>query len=192
MLVSTANRAAENNEAKGPLAALPSPPGPHIEKIKALGDNQWLDLGAPAPDPKWGKARGRSWSSNMPFAPDVCGMFVFGEGVHAYVKPDGHYMNDLWFYDVNAHRWICLYSGIEVKTIVQRIEEGELTVDANRLLVDRRGQPLPPLLIHAYGYLAYNPDARKLAFFGDQFGNYFTTGERGVFAKANKLFQERR
>src|SRR5205809_4346412 len=91
---------------KGPLAERPSRPGPHIEKIKALGDNEWLELGAPAPDPKWGKARGRSWSSNMPFAPDLRGGFVFGEGVHAYTKPDGRYMNDLWFYDANAHRWV--------------------------------------------------------------------------------------
>src|SRR5437016_1507631 len=78
---------------KGPLAALPSQPGPHIEKIKALGDNEWLHLGSPAADPKWGKARGRSWSSNQPAAPNIRGGFVFAEGVHAYVKPDGHYMN---------------------------------------------------------------------------------------------------
>ena len=45
---------------KGPLAGPPSPPGPHIDKIKALGDNEWLSLGSPAADPKWGKARGRS------------------------------------------------------------------------------------------------------------------------------------
>src|SRR4051794_4411447 len=71
-------------DGKGPLAAMPSPAGPHVEKIKALGDNQWLDLGSPAADPKWGKARGRSWGSNMPAAPDVRGAFVFAEGVHAY------------------------------------------------------------------------------------------------------------
>ena len=53
----------------GPLADLPGAPGPHIEKIKALGDNEWLNLGPPAADPQWGKARGRSWSSNMPAAP---------------------------------------------------------------------------------------------------------------------------
>ena len=54
---------------QGQLAGMPSKLGPHIEKIKALADNQWLNLGPPAADPKWGKARGRSWSSNMPFAP---------------------------------------------------------------------------------------------------------------------------
>lgn len=45
------------------VLAAPSAPGKHLDKIKALRDGQWLDLGAPAPDPKWGKARGRSWCS---------------------------------------------------------------------------------------------------------------------------------
>jgi hypothetical protein len=177
---------------KGILAAPPSQPGPHIEKIKALGDNQWLNLGSPAADLKWGRARGRSWSSNMPSAAELRGAFVFAEGVHAYVKPDGHYMNDLWFYDINGHRWVCLYPGIEVKTIVQRIKDKDLTVADNGLMVDKEGQPLPPLVIHAYGYLGYDPDQRKLALFGSQFGNYFTTGAGGVFEEANKLYQEQR
>jgi hypothetical protein len=65
------------------LAAVPSKPGEAITKLKALGDNQWLMLGVPAEDPKWGRARGRSWSCTMPFAPDLHGAFLFGEGVHA-------------------------------------------------------------------------------------------------------------
>jgi len=194
-IVSAAN-AADTNEsprqAKGPLAGLPSQPGLHVEKIKSLGDNAWLSLGSPAPDEKWGKARGRSWSSNMPGAADLGGAFVFAEGVHAYVKPDGHYMNDIWFYDIYAHRWICLYPGIDVKTLAPRIKDKDLTLDDRGLLVDKAGQPLPPLLIHAYGYLGYDPDKRKFAFFGDQFGNYFTTGKGGVFEEANLLFQELR
>jgi hypothetical protein len=187
-----AEAAPAKEERQGPLAALPSKPGPHVEKIKALGDNEWLNLGSPAPDPKWGKARGRSWSSNMPFSADLRGGFVFGEGVHAYVKPDGRYMNDLWFYDIPGHRWICLYPGIEVKAIARQIKEGELKLSMDGLLVDHDGQPLLPLLIHAYGYLGYDPERRKLAFFGSQFGNYFTTGKGGVFEEANRLFQEQR
>jgi hypothetical protein len=177
---------------QSPLAALPGTPGPHIDKIKALGDNQWLALGVPAADPKWGKARGRAWSSNMPGAADVRGAFVFGEGVHAFVKPDGHYMNDLWFYDVNGHRWICLYPGIEVKTLAQKIKDKKLVVDERGLLVDKEGQPVPPLLIHAYGFLGYDPGQRKFLTFGSQLGNYFTTGKGGVFEEAYKLFQEQR
>jgi hypothetical protein len=183
---------ASADEPKGPLVNLPSKPGVHVEKIKALGDNEWLSLGTPAADPKWGKARGRSWSSNQPFAPELRGGFVFAEGVHAYTKPDGRYMNDLWFYDVNANRWVCVYPGIEVKTIAQRIKDKELTLNADGLLVEKDGQPLPPLLIHAYGYLGYDPDRRKFVTFGHQFGNYFTTGKGGVFEEANKLYQELR
>ena len=57
-LASTAS--GQDKARKGPLADLPSKPGAHLDKIKALGDNQWVNLGAPAADPKWGKARGRS------------------------------------------------------------------------------------------------------------------------------------
>jgi len=128
----------------------------------------------------------------MPSAPDLGGGFVFGEGVHGYVKPGGRYMNDLWFYDARAHRWVCLYPGIDVKKIARRIKDGELTVNADGLLVEKDGQPLPPLLIHAYGYLGYDPGRRQLAFFGSQFGNYFTTGKGAVFEEANRLFEDQR
>src|SRR3989442_8386516 len=86
---------------QGPLAGLPSAAGPHIEKIKALGDNQWLNLGSPAADPKWGKARGRSWCPHMPYAPELKAAFLCGEGVHDFIKPDGRSMNDLFAYEVN-------------------------------------------------------------------------------------------
>jgi hypothetical protein len=101
------------------------------------------------------------------FAPG--GAFVFAEGVHAFVKPDGHYMNEVWFYDIRGHRWICLYPGIEVKAIAQRIKDKDLIVNGDGLLVDREGQPLPPLLIHAYGYLSYDPAERKFVHFGSRF-----------------------
>ena len=67
-----------------PLAGLPSAPGPHIDKIKALPDNTWLNLGSPAADRKWGKGRGRSWSAHMAYAPDLKAAFLFGEGVHCW------------------------------------------------------------------------------------------------------------
>lgn len=178
--------------ANAPLAEMPSPPGPHMPKIAALGDNEWLALGAPEADPRWGSARGRSWSSNQPVASNLGGMFVFAEGVHAFVKPDQHYMNDLWFYDINAHRWLCLYPGIDTRTIVQDIRNQTLTISDDGVLVRNDGEPLPPLLIHAYGYLGYDPERKKFLTLGRQFGNYFTTGEGGVFEEANRLFQEQR
>ena len=154
---------------KGPLAALPSAPGPHIAKIKALGDNQWLNLGAPAADPKWGKARGSSWGAKaLIFAPDVQGAFLFGEGQHAFVKPDGHVMDDLWFYDINAHAWICLYPGTNTKTFNQRVKDKELKIDGHGRMVDSDGQPIPVHpLVHAWGYLTYDSDRKKFAFFAN-------------------------
>src|SRR6516162_2312797 len=85
---STLLEADEKSQVKGPLFGLPSKPGRHIEKITSLGDNSWLELGSPAADPKWGKARGRSWACKIPLAPELRGAFLFGEGVHGYVKPD--------------------------------------------------------------------------------------------------------
>jgi hypothetical protein len=58
---------------EAPLANLPSQPAEHIAKIEALGDDSWLRPGEPAADPKWGRARGRSWTAKMPYAADLRG-----------------------------------------------------------------------------------------------------------------------
>ena len=68
--------AGQSPERRGPLSALPSRPGPHVDKIKALKDNSWLELGPPTADPKWGRARGRSWTSQMPLAAELPGAFL--------------------------------------------------------------------------------------------------------------------
>src|ERR1700678_2160536 len=128
---------AQETAKNGLLADLPSKPGKHIEKIKGLGDNEWLNLGVPAADPKWGKARGSAWGAKaLMLAPDLRGAFLFGEGVHAYVKPDGHIMDDLWFYDINTHAWICLHPGMNTKTFTQRVKDKQLLIDDNGQLID--------------------------------------------------------
>src|ERR1700722_5153480 len=129
---------------KGPLAELPSKQGTHIEKIKAMSDNEWLNLGVPAADPKWGKARGSAWGAKaLILAPDKRGAFLFGEGVHAFIKPDGHVMDDLWFYDINTHAWICLYPGTNPNSFTQRVNDKELLIDNNGQLIDKEKQPIP-------------------------------------------------
>lgn len=171
---------------QGPLAELPSQPGPHVEKIKAMGDNEWLKLGAPAADPKWGKARGSSWGAKaLILAPDKRGAFLFGEGVHAYVKPDGHSMDDLWFYDINSDAWTCLYPGMNTKTFTQRVNDKELLLDDHGQLIDSDKQPIPlHTLVHAWGYLTYDSDRKKFAFLswnGTASGpihRYFLGGEK--------------
>jgi len=142
--------------AQSPLAALPSDGGPHIARIKALDDNSWLELGPPAPDPKWGRARGRSWTSEMPLAPELRGAFLRGEGQHGYTKPDGHYMDDLWFYDINAHRWICCYPGAPTKTVRLQINTDgfEATQDGDLVPVAQQ--------VHGYEINTYDADGKRL------------------------------
>ena len=181
---------------KGPLAELPSKPGPHVEKIKALGDNEWLNLGSPAPDPKWGKARGSAWGAKaFALAPDKRGAFLFGEGVHGYVKPDGHGMDDLWFYDLNAHAWTCLYPGTDTKTFTQRVKDKELVIDGDGQLIDKDQRPVPVhQLVHAWGYLAYDSDRQKFAFLSwngtdNPLPRYFLGGEKQM-DEGLKLLEE--
>ena len=153
--VNEQSAAVESTPREGPLAALPSAPAPHIEKIKALPDGAWLNLGAPAPDPKWGRARGRSWACRMPFAPELRGAFLAGEGVHGYIKPDGHIMDDLWFYDPQLNRWICCYPGAEVATV-------NLHVNADGFESNAEGEPIPlSPLGHAYENVTYDADLRR-------------------------------
>jgi len=170
---------------KGPLAALPSKPGPHIEKIAALGDDSWLDLGAPAPDPVWGVGIGRAWSSKMAYAPDLRGAFLYGPGVHGGCTVRNgkkHYNDDLFFYDVNAHRWVCVYPGLEI---------GKYNAKANDdgFEVDEQGHPRPvACMVHAYQGVTYDTDRKMFAhLFNPSGGGYWEPlmPERVAFIKEN-------
>lgn len=159
-LCHAAERPKDNkSKSSGPLAGLPSAPGKHIEQIKALADNTWLNLGSPAADPKWGKGRGRSWSSRMAYAPDLRAAFLFGEGVHAWWNRQNHrYMDDLFVYDIMGHHWICAYPGTEVTTV-------KLKLDRNGFEVDDNGRPVPVAqLSHGYEQLTYDTDLRRFMF----------------------------
>jgi hypothetical protein len=147
-------QAAEEEKGTNPLAGLPSEPGPHIAKIQALGDNAWLPLGTPKADPTWGVARGRAWGSRQAYAPDLSGAFFCGSGIHGFVMPNGHYMDDLWFYDIHQNRWICLYPGATKQT--------KLTLDEHGFEVTEDGEQNPvSYLSHTYGNVAYDPDLQK-------------------------------
>jgi RNA polymerase sigma-70 factor, ECF subfamily len=153
-------------ERKGALAGLPSQPGAHIAKIKALGDGQWLALGAPQADAKWGTACGRSWSAKMVYAPDVQGAFFNGQGQHGFIKPDGYFMDDIWFYDVNGHRWICLYPGMDTVHFSDNIKKGDLKINDRGQLVDKNGDAIPFNATpgHVYQYHTYDTDEHKYIF----------------------------
>ncbi|PCJ57664.1 MAG: hypothetical protein COA79_15575 [Planctomycetota bacterium] len=140
---------------KGPLETLAKEPGPHIKKIEALADETWLNLGKPGADPKWGTARGRAWTPKMVYSEKVKAVILCATGVHGFVKPDGHYMDDLWAYDVQGHKWICLYPGANAKTL-------KLKLDKNNFEVNAKGESIPvSYLSHGYHNLTFNPDLNK-------------------------------
>lgn len=142
----------------GALSKLPSAPGPHLAKIKALGDAAWINLGKPKPDPKWGPAWGRAYTPKMAYAPDLEGAFINGQGVHGYVKKaQNRVMDDTWFYDVNAHAWVCCHPGTHLPTVKE-----DWTVTPDGFLVNKDGDS-PPItgIVHGYNSLAYSPKHRK-------------------------------
>ncbi|MFN0253746.1 MAG: calcium-binding EGF-like domain-containing protein [Kofleriaceae bacterium] len=167
----------------GPLADLPSPAGPHIVDIMALGDGEWLRLPDPAPDPIYGVGRGRSWGGRaFALAPELRGAFFTGEGVHAFVKPDGFGMDDIYFYDVYANRWIAVHPGNEIAVFNQRVRDGALRIDARGQLVDHVDQPIPlHTLIHAWSFATYDHARRRFSWLaGDGMGRYFMPGEEQI------------
>lgn len=178
----------------GALKNIPSEPGPHIAEIEALGEGQWLELGAPAADPEFGVGRGRAWGGQaLAIAPELRGGFFTGEGVHAYVKPDGYGMDDVWFYDINAHAWVVIHPGNHIESFNQRVMDGELSIDANGQLQDAAGDPVPlHVLIHAWDYLTYDTAAHRFVFVaGDGMGEYYMPGLEQVQAGLDLLYAQR-
>ncbi len=140
---------------KGPLANLPSAPGEHVQKILAMGDRSWLNLGAPAPDPKWGAAPGRAYTNKMTWAPGLVGGFLQGEGVHG-ASGDGPrkglYNDDVFFYDLLAHRYVCVYPGSKLAGLKLKVDANGFTADADD------GQNYPyAIAVHGYECQSYNP-----------------------------------
>lgn len=135
----------------GPLAGMPSPPGPHIAAIAALGDDAWLDLGVPAADPAHGLATGREYTPRMAWASDLKGAFLTGEGEHGYVDPaTRRYVDDVWFYDLPGNRWVCVKPGSHVDTL-------SLALDRHDFEVDASGQPVPVAQLgHGYEFVTYD------------------------------------
>ncbi len=160
-LATVAVSAAEPTQAqekKGPLADRPSAPGPHLAKIEALSSNQWVNLGKPKPDPKYGPAQGRAWSRKMAYAPDLRGAFIYGEGVHGGASTRGgkrFYNDDLFFYDINAHAWVCCHPGTP-------LDNPGLSYDkALGCERDKHGNIIPVAVsVHAYWTPDYDTDRK--------------------------------
>ena len=165
--------AAEKSARMGPLASLPTMPGPHIDKIKALADNAWL-----ARYTGRGSQVGQGTRSivgfRLPLCADLNAAFLCGEGIHGwYNKQTNRYMDDLWAYDVNGHRWICLHPGTDIKNIY-------LKMSADGFEVDETGQPIPVAQMgHGFAMVTYDTDRNKFMFMPCPVGNYLPLfGER--------------
>ena len=119
----------------------------------------WLDLGRPAPDPEWGHARGRAWTSKMAYSAALGGAFLFGEGIHGWFNRDnGRYMDGLWLYDVNRHRWVNLHPGTDTRSPLQPV----VTKDGFEGLAEDRPVPMATM-VHGYEMTAWDPH-RQLFF----------------------------
>ncbi|MGB0629143.1 MAG: hypothetical protein ACPGRZ_00480 [Alphaproteobacteria bacterium] len=137
-----------------PLAeTLPSPAGKTVQQIRDLAPGRWLDLGRPAPDAEWGYARGRAWTAKMAYSKALGGAFLFGEGVHGWHnRANGRYMDGLWLYDVNAHRWVNLYPGTDTR------RPPRLTVTRDGFEGVSADRPVPiATMVHGYQMTAWDP-----------------------------------
>lgn len=137
------------------VAQAQSPSKAHIEKLRNVPAGKWLDLGKPAPDPEYGRARGRAWTALMPFAESLGGAFLFGEGVHGYADPKtGRYMDGLWLYDVARHQWKALWPGTDTHN------EPRLIVNKDGFPALHDGNPVPiAAMTHAYQAVSW--DSRR-------------------------------
>lgn len=135
------------------MNSLPSAEGATVSAIRGIAPGTWLNLGAPRPDPKWGNARGRAWTSKMAFSSALGGAFLFGEGIHGWVNPkNGRYMDGLWLYDVNGHRWVALYPGTDVRSP----PDLRLTRDGFEGIGPDRPLPIATM-VHGYEMTAWDP-----------------------------------
>lgn len=95
----------------------------------------------------------------MAFSRALGGAFLFGEGIHGWVNPStGRYMDDLWLYDVNGHRWVALYPGTDTRSppALQVTRDGFEGIAPDR--------PIPiATMVHGYEMTAWDP-VRQLFF----------------------------
>jgi hypothetical protein len=175
-----------------PLAGLPSKPGPHIAKIKALGDNQWLKLPDTAADPKcpsWrGKSYGRSWSPKAAYAAELGGAFITGEGRHNGTdRKTGYYGDDVWFYDLYANRWIAIYPGTHIPSFEGKLKDGTYKIDDKGIIRDKTGMPIPAGTMSGHaGFLLDYDKANRKFFWGGSTCGWLTGGLKAPYQRALK------
>ena len=149
-------RAAEDGP---PLAGLPSKPGEHVAKIKAMRRRRVAGPGHASRRPQVGHGPGRSWGARWRTRRTCGPRSSSARAGHGWWdKETGRYMDDLWAYDVNAHRWVCVYPGADVNTL-------DLKLNDHGVEVTKDGQPRPVAqMVHGYKGTTYDPDRHRFLF----------------------------
>jgi RNA polymerase sigma factor (sigma-70 family) len=142
---------------EGPFAKLPDPSPAFLAKLAALDDDSWLDLGSPAPDPKYGQGFGRSWSPMMAYAPDLRGAFLFGQMNHGmHDEASRRFGDDLWFYHAPSNSWVCAYPGTNV-------DKPNIKINADGFESDATTGDVVPVgsMVHGYCTITYDSDTKQ-------------------------------
>jgi hypothetical protein len=75
-------------------------------------------------------------------------------------------MDDLFVYDIQAHRWICAYPGTDVMNV-------ELKLDTNGFEVDKNGRAVPvSQLGHGYEMVSYDTELKRFMFMPGSSGGW--------------------
>jgi hypothetical protein len=102
----------------------------------------------------------------MTYSPSKRAGLFCATGRHGHVKADGHYMDDLWAYDINANAWICLYPGAGTPSSDDPLD---LHLDASGFEVNAQGDHIPvSYLSHCYANTTYNSDQDRYQIFWTQ------------------------
>ena len=120
----------------------------------------------------------------MAFSKALGGAFLFGEGIHGWFNNiNGRYMDGLWFYDVNAHRWVNMYPGTDTRS------PPALRVTEDGFEGNSENRPVPiATMVHGYEMTAWD-SARQIFFSMPNHHSYFAKALPGVaaFRAQNKM-----
>ena len=87
-------------------------------------------------------------------------------------------MDDVWLYDINAHRWVAVYPGTDTNTFNRQVSQGEIFIDGHGQVAHRSGTLLPVhVLVHAWDFLSYDTHRHRFVFLaGSGLGRYYLPG----------------
>jgi hypothetical protein len=159
---------------------VPSAEGAHIATIRAMPNNSWLALGTGAPDPQWGAPTAATWGSRQPWCNPYRGAWYYNEISHGYdtigsgVRA-GRLDDSLWFYDLNAHRWLCLYPGTDSANYAALVASGEVRAGGVGLVLDKQDRIIPQDLCAGHNWSRSTYDEQRNLWLFHVIGNATAT-----------------